>query len=158
MDKPDDRTEKRCANCKEVKAVSQFCRMGARYQPYCCDCQKANSAKKRMALKEAGLLQEHDSRDYWTRRRWSKLKAKYGITKDQYLEMHASQDGKCAICGRSEQQFWRGERLQLCVDHCHKTGKIRGLLCKRCNIGLGHLDDSVDFLNNAITYLQREGD
>ena len=74
------------------------------------------------------------------------LKSKYGITRDQYLEMVADQGGLCAICGT--------EYHPLMVDHCHVTGVVRGLLCRRCNIALGWMEDKVDRLRAAADYLE----
>lgn len=74
------------------------------------------------------------------------IKARYGISYEQYLGMVKERNGICDICGNSE-------RI-LSIDHCHKTGKIRGLLCFRCNTALGSLDDNIDILASAISYLQ----
>lgn len=62
------------------------------------------------------------------------------------LELIAEQDGKCAICGRQEEL--------LCVDHCHATRTIRGMLCGRCNRAIGLLDDDSALLQRAIMYLE----
>lgn len=83
------------------------------------------------------------------------LKALYGITVDEYDAMLEKQNGRCAICGRTEGHGKRSERL--CVDHCHDTGKIRQLLCKPCNTGLGCFGDDVDKLYAAVEYLRRHG-
>ncbi len=80
------------------------------------------------------------------------LKSKYGISLQEYNELLHRQDGKCAICYTSIPG--RG-RKNLLVDHNHKTGQIRGLLCHNCNNGIGflRLDDGIDLLNKAIYYL-----
>ena len=72
----------------------------------------------------------------------------YGITVEQYQEMHERQGGLCAICGQANV---RG--LSLAVDHCHETGEIRGLLCNPCNSGVGLLGDDPARLQAAIDYL-----
>ena len=78
---------------------------------------------------------------------WGRLlKKKYGITKKVYADMFNAQNGECGICGR------RQDRM-LAVDHCHKTGMVRGLLCARCNMGLGSFGDSSIALITAIKYL-----
>lgn len=74
---------------------------------------------------------------------------KYGITIEQYEKMEKSQKGVCAICKKSEPNKYK----KLAVDHCHKTGKVRGLLCSKCNNGLGKFDDNVALLTKAIKYL-----
>ena len=83
------------------------------------------------------------------------LKKCYGITVDKYLEMHSEQNGKCAICNGDEKSVDRRTQKirRMAVDHCHKTGKIRGLLCSSCNRGLGYFKDSIQSLQTAINYL-----
>lgn len=65
----------------------------------------------------------------------------------EYNRMLGVQNGLCKICGMIN------DGKSLCVDHCHKTGKIRGLLCANCNSGIGMMKDSPDILRNAIDYL-----
>lgn len=75
------------------------------------------------------------------------LRLRYGISKLDYNEMFHSQNGMCAICSTSF--------LKLHVDHSHKTGEVRGLLCGSCNRGLGLLKDNTEFLLKAIEYLNK---
>lgn len=75
----------------------------------------------------------------------SALKRSYGLTEEDYDKLYASQNGICKIC----QNYFP----KLNIDHCHKTGKIRGLLCWNCNTALGKFKDSVELLSNAISYL-----
>jgi hypothetical protein len=82
--------------------------------------------------------------------RSAKLQAAFGIGLDEYNRLLVNQDYKCAICGRHESNITR----RLAVDHCHTTGKVRGLLCGPCNTGLGLFKDSPSFLTNAINYLK----
>lgn len=70
----------------------------------------------------------------------------YGITLEQQEGMKISQDGKCAICL---------EEKKLVVDHCHASGRVRGLLCHSCNKAIGFLKDDMDRIARAIDYLQR---
>lgn len=73
----------------------------------------------------------------------------YGITAEQYWAIYEIQGGRCYICQRAS-----GKRRRLSVDHDHKTGKVRGLLCSPCNRDvLGHLRDSIEALQRAVTYL-----
>lgn len=72
----------------------------------------------------------------------------YGVSKEVFAELLAKQQGKCAICSGPP---LKGESL--CVDHDHKTGAVRGLLCKGCNVGIGKLGDSVEGLKKALAYL-----
>ncbi len=79
------------------------------------------------------------------------LKKAYGITIDQYEAMEATQGMVCAICGKPP----GGRYKNLAVDHCHSTGKVRGLLCDTCNRALGFFRDDPDVLRRAVIYLLR---
>jgi hypothetical protein len=79
------------------------------------------------------------------------LKRMYGITLEEHTKMFENQNGVCAICRKSGDGKWK----KLCVDHCHTTGKVRGLLCKRCNIALGEVGDNIQTLQSMIEYLQK---
>ena len=78
---------------------------------------------------------------------------KYGITPDRYKEILEKQNGKCAICGSADGGKRGDRRRRLAVDHCHATGKVRGMLCASCNAGLGALRDSPELLAKALVYL-----
>ena len=80
------------------------------------------------------------------------LKRKYKITLDEFNEMLKKQKGKCAICGGTETH---DKHKVMAVDHCHKSGKIRALLCFKCNSGLGHFGDNIENLKKAIKYLKK---
>ncbi|MGE0322261.1 MAG: endonuclease VII domain-containing protein [Polyangiaceae bacterium] len=81
----------------------------------------------------------------------------YGITKAEYDALLAQQGGLCAICGKPETAYdSKAQRTRyLAVDHCHATGRIRGLLCFKCNVGIGFLRDSPMLAAAAFEYLQR---
>lgn len=81
----------------------------------------------------------------------SQLKKRFGMTLEDYDKMLFEQGGKCAICNIHHTETPR----KLNVDHCHTTGKIRGLLCFNCNTSLGKLQDSIQILEQAIKYLQQ---
>jgi hypothetical protein len=82
--------------------------------------------------------------------RGDNLKARYGITREEYDRMFAEQNGVCKIC--KEPEFHMGRLLS--VDHCHETGKVRGLLCNSCNRGIGLFVDDPERLRKAATYLE----
>lgn len=87
--------------------------------------------------------------------RKSNLKQKYGLTLEQYEQMVRDQNGVCAICGRPEKySVTENYTRRLSVDHNHKTGKTRGLLCRWCNQRLAHIEDE-EFRVKAEEYLQR---
>lgn len=94
------------------------------------------------------IRRENDLDDYYL----SKVKSKYGLTKDQYFELHASQEGKCKVCGILP--TGRGPFRSLNVDHDHVTGKVRGLLCAACNQCLGYSRDNPEILRSLADYLE----
>lgn len=79
------------------------------------------------------------------------LKKNYGMSIDEYQDLWSSQDGRCACCGAEESSHKR----RLHVDHDHDTGQVRGLLCTKCNPGLGYFGDSIEKLEMAIEYLKK---
>lgn len=72
------------------------------------------------------------------------------ITKEDYNLMYHLQDGKCKICSRHQSKL----KKSLSIDHCHKTGKIRGLLCHNCNAAIGLLKEDINAIESAIIYLK----
>ena len=133
---------KNCYACKTTKPVSEFYRSNKTYyQKECKDCNRLR--KGRWHKTEEGKRSSANT----------KLKSRFGITLDDYEAMYAEQGGQCQICGVTES--CSGHRLA--VDHCHTSGKIRGLLCKACNLGLGYYRDNKEFLANAIKYLDEKG-
>lgn len=106
--------------------------------------------RERYALDEEHREHVRGGRNAWhaENREWANFRMvlnKYRLTLDQYHAMQESQDFCCAICG---------EELPLCVDHCHETEQVRGLLCAGCNLGLGAFRDSPAALLQAAAYLQ----
>ena len=83
------------------------------------------------------------------RNRICSLSIDFKLTEDTYRDMLDKQKGCCAICGVSLDSAH--------VDHCHYSNKIRGILCRYCNTGLGMFKDNIDFLNKAILYLEKNG-
>jgi len=80
----------------------------------------------------------------------------YGILPEQFEALLLDQKGLCAICACAlVVDAPVGTANSACVDHCHVTGCIRGLLCRKCNIGIGHLQESPQVLRSALQYLAR---
>lgn len=145
---------KKCGNCLETKPVSEFypSRKGTKGRDgYCKQCRRAKDAA-RSAARNAEVLRKKEKDPHHYRRK--KLLKKYGITQEQYEEMHSDQDGLCAICGKPEQRVLYGKTAFLVVDHDHATGKVRSLLCHRCNTALGVVEN-VEFYELAKTYLKK---
>jgi hypothetical protein len=82
----------------------------------------------------------------------NQIELRYGITFQQYEKMRWDQNGLCAICGRPQR---KAKENRLHIDHDHKTGVVRGLLCRGCNMGLGHFEDDIERLESAIRYLKQ---
>lgn len=80
----------------------------------------------------------------------AQLKKNYKISLDEYKQLVIDQNHKCAICKTDEVSLPKN----LSVDHDHSTGKVRGLLCQHCNLGLGHFKDNIDLLLEAVKYLK----
>jgi hypothetical protein len=78
------------------------------------------------------------------------IKRKYNLEWDEYLQIVEAQNGKCAICLIP---FEKLKSRFVCIDHCHTTGKVRGVLCSNCNVGLGKFKDDKDTLLRAVAYL-----
>lgn len=163
---------KTCSRCLQIKPVAMF---GVRRErdfkptPRCKECmaeiarnnramfpERCKEQKERYNLKHPGLNKKRAAR--WREENPDKykagwfrsiIKAKYGITLEDYNEILSMQSGKCAICGMTTEEH--GMRLH--VDHCHKTGLVRGLLCSNCNIGIGNLGDNPLIVKHALSYL-----
>ena len=88
----------------------------------------------------------------YTRRREWDMQRLYGISIARYEEMLAEQHGRCACCGTTKPGGGKREGT-FYVDHCHATGEVRGLLCHKCNSGLGALGDDLDGVMNMVYYL-----
>jgi hypothetical protein len=126
----------RCPSCGETSIAKFYVdKEGKRTNRYCRECHK-EACKKRWHART--LLDRRSSRNY-----------KYGISKEELVSLYLQQNNKCAICG-DEPKTERG----LHVDHCHKTGKVRGLLCHGCNTGIGALREDVAVFTKAISYLK----
>jgi len=128
-----------CTKCKTEKPLSEFGKDNTRKSGRTSHCKQCKAAYERNRGKKRPNRIDH--------RRNRRL----GIVERDYLEMFRKQNGKCAICGVSHLEL----RKRLCIDHDHKTGKVRGLLCLKCNWVLGHCLDSTEILSNAIGYLSK---
>lgn len=127
-----------CPKCNKEKPLSEFNKDNKTAYKIAVYCRECNTEKGKLRYK-----------NYRNNHKSSQLKSNFNITLEQYNEMLANQNGKCAICGGVE----NGNRM-MCVDHCHTTSKVRGLLCSKCNFGLGNFKDNIQLLKNAINYLQ----
>lgn len=91
-------------------------------------------------------------------RRKRHLREEYNLTIQEFADMLLAQEGKCAMCGILMDPPTRTTKdsIMVTVDHCHETGRVRGLLCHQCNFGLGIFKDSLARLRFAVAYLERD--
>jgi hypothetical protein len=128
--------KKVCRLCRERKPISLF-RVAVRrttdgLDVFCRECR---------AKYDQNILRQH----------------KYKINTADYKRLYTKQHGFCAICHQPETKMLKGTPVQLAIDHDHETGKVRGLLCSRCNLTLGQVGDSIELLESAIYYLRQGG-
>ncbi len=116
-----------CNNCGETKPLLMFHRNSKCTGGHISTCKKC-------------LASKCDSTAKW-------LKSRYGLTREQFKSMQEKQDGKCAICLRPTER--------LCVDHCHTTKQVRGLLCGHCNSAIGLFGENAEVMLRAIEYLKK---
>jgi hypothetical protein len=144
----------RCTKCDELKDPSEFkvdTRNKDGVRSNCKACDLAYSRQRdRSNNAEYVLLRENPEAASLKQRNWT-LFNKYGITIEGYDRLLAAQGGRCAICGSTETKS--NARKHFCIDHDHKTGEIRGLLCMTCNSGIGGLNDDPSLVLAALAYL-----
>ena len=131
---------KKCNICSVEKELTEFVKRSNRkngIQPYC---KKCHNKKSRSSYK-AEYMKDYD------------LKKNYGIGLDEFNELSKKQNDCCAICKIHVSEISTKRKKTLCVDHCHETLFIRGLLCDSCNRGIGLLKDSKEVLKSAYDYL-----
>ena len=137
-------TKRKCTRCKKIRNISLYGEYRVRRtnrllrRRTCNPCRVEYQQKKYLDPEEVKRAKQ--------RARKSILKNIYGITVEIYNKMRENQKGKCAICESHVKKTMN-------IDHCHETGKIRGLLCWNCNIGIGYLKHNNKILSNAIKYL-----
>ena len=125
---------KRCTVCGETKDISEFASAGKG--------KKRAQCKPCLARKKREYYKKNPDK---ARRR--NLLTYYGLTLEERIQMAIDRDFRCDMCKRQYPDD------QLCVDHCHDSTNIRGLLCINCNLVLGHAHDDLHTLQNGINYL-----
>lgn len=141
---------KQCSKCKEVKPLDEFHNSknnkdGRQRRCKPCNIESASAGFYKDQDKRRRYQNEWDAANRH-RNRITLIVRKYGVTRDEAEELEKVTN--CQICGDSFET-----KKQRHVDHCHTTGKVRGVLCSRCNTGLGLFKDSPDRLRKAIEYL-----
>ena len=132
----------------------------------CDDCARIYQRQYKEQVKSKQLKQQKEARDrlkqedpevLLQKERRKGLQKKYGLSLDDFDKLVISQGGVCAICKRSAAEAG-GRGTVLHVDHCHATGKVRGLLCSPCNTALGFFQDNPERLRVAADYLEKHSD
>lgn len=129
-----------CSKCKKEKEVSEFNKDKHTITGYARYCRKCNG--ERSSLRYLLHPDEHKN---------TQLKSDFGITLLEYKKILSEQNGVCDICGQSDPT----KNKRLAVDHDHRKNKVRGLLCSKCNNGIGLFQDNVKLLEKAILYLKK---
>jgi Recombination endonuclease VII len=138
--------EKRCCKCKENKEVSLFSkckREKSGLQVWCKACMKSWKPEVKRAYDRKKYYEHNDE---WRNQNYIR---RYGISLQEYNAKLEEQNNVCKLCLSS---CTTGRRLA--VDHCHTTGKVRGLLCKNCNQALGLFKESADLIEKAADYIK----
>lgn len=154
-------SKRKCSQCGKLKPLSEFHRHKERkcgLKCHCKDCEKLRSRRK--YLKDPGYNVRRLEARFTPeeRRKYARgfvLKRQYGMTYAQFEELFVKQHGKCSLCHLPMvMNGKRGENTAV-VDHCHQTGRVRGLLHRDCNRFLGRIERNLDLVVAAQRYLKR---
>jgi len=152
-------TEVSCLICKELflptKAGHSCCSTSCSKKLwYINNIEKAKESSNKSQKKRKGenpdLFMKSSRASQKRNQKWNNMKRRFGLTKENYLSLIESQNNKCRICNNILNMDKTTH-----IDHCHETGKVRGILCNSCNLGLGNFKDSIQNLYNAIHYLEQ---
>lgn len=154
-----------CGGCNRTLSVKQFHKNKCHPDGFCTQCKDCKTAYgKKYWLINKKKLKVGRQKNYKMNKRkildanlkrnaekgWEyRIKERYGVTPKQYYAVLKKQGGGCYICGSTP------KKRKLHIDHCHKTGQVRGLLCMRCNRGLSWFSDSPERLSRAAKYLKK---
>lgn len=150
--------EKICNVCKKSKPLSKFNKVAkGKYGVYakCKLCCKEKQRIYREANPERTKEIQTQSKEKRKREKpndkfYNFIRAEFNMTPEEYETIRINQNFKCALCDRPESEF----KKRLHLDHCHNSNKVRGLLCPKCNMGLGLFHDNIEVLQKAINYLK----
>lgn len=135
-----------CRKCLIEQPLSEFHVNNRGYNTPCRTCE----SKRYYAKRESRLKARAD----YVKRNKEKIsiqKNRAGASIEEFNALFVAQNGCCKICNVHQSKMTR----RISVDHCHETGKIRGLLCDKCNVAIGMLKDNISLLESAILYLKK---
>lgn len=165
---------KRCARCNELKSTADFCvrkrekdglnywcrqctsEIGKKFRSDPINLERARATAK--AWRQANPEKARATHDAWiannreraaTAHKFRQLRHRYGITRSQYENLMRESGGKCQLC-RSDKR--------LCVDHCHESSVVRGILCVLCNTAVERFENVEDFAAKAAEYLEKHNE
>jgi len=133
---------KQCTACGILKPFEAFTKDSQRkdgFYPQCKECKRGNGRKAYKVNPETFLQHQRMHN--------------YGITLEQYQALYKMQGGVCASCGHPETRMYKGNVRNLAVEHCHTTGRVRGLLCHDCNTALGLLREDPERITALLRYV-----
>lgn len=157
-----------CSKCKEEKNLWEFYKHKGHKDGLMSSCKKCTNdtnkdnykkhkAKRLEWAKQYRLSHKKELKEWgknWYKKnkekvRNSTLLYKYGLSITEYNYRFSEQNGCCVICEKHQSELTQA----LAVDHCHENGKVRGLLCSKCNIALGNVDEDINILLSMVDYL-----
>lgn len=152
-----DGLKRQCKLCVCEVLRKNYARPNSHYKEYC-HIKAANLLPEKKQQYNIAVKKAHPEMIRANKRQWrrnnpdkvrnQRFKRQFGITIEQYNKLFQNQDGRCAICGRHQTELKR----RLAIDHNHKTGKIRALLCTRCNLLVGRVE--TDLINLVLAYVK----
>lgn len=142
--------EQKCYCCGQTKEIAEFGKDSTTLHGVSNNCKNCNNEKLKIYL--SNLSDDETNKIKLRNLRYS-LKYNFNMSLEEYDILLKAQNYKCAIC-KTAKSGGNGKRLH--VDHCHKTGQVRGLLCNNCNTSLGGFKDNAQYLKNAIEYLENK--
>lgn len=148
-----------CTSCKIEKEISNFSidkKKKDGFRTRCKECHHNYYLENKEKINLSHKNWQSKNKDYI--KIYNRI-IKYGVSLDQYNQMLQEQNGVCFICGKEETIIDKrvNRTVSLAVDHNHSTGKVRGLLCVKCNSILGLANDNIELLQKSIDYLKSKG-
>ena len=146
---PNNRT---CYKCSIEKPMAEFYRAKKGFRYECKSCSKKHATS--WGKNNKSRINKKHREKYKSDPRWGKnrhLKVQYGINIDQYEKMLVDQNFSCSICNIHQSEL----KFSMAVDHDHKTGEVRSLLCSPCNTLLGLAKENIDVLLKSIEYIKK---
>jgi hypothetical protein len=144
--------KKRCTKCKKLLPLPNFGKNSQAPDKLHWHCRRCISKREQRYKARTIAYSSKYRAEHKQEIRNDYLKRQYGITLADYTAMKDAQSNVCAICHKHETVKLHGKTIDLCVDHCHTTGKIRGLLCKSCNTTLYPYED-MTIVKGMLLYL-----